>query len=189
MIVAEPTLSPLPSLGELCARHLRPASHRPVLPTPPKSPVPPTLPPSKICVLPTPSESTPPQLLIPLHFNSFRTSVCMKTGGPSSISPSQLPVPQTVVVAQLAVQAPRWLVSLPPHFMTSLPPHSLRARRNPSNSNPFMGLLHDSRTPRGAEGPQKKTNCHCERKRGICCCLIRTDHGSRITGHHSLPHP
>src|SRR5580658_2312225 len=58
---------------------------RPAAQTRPRSPVPPRPPLHKINALPTLSESTLPQLLIPLHFNSFISNVYEKPqgGGPT----------------------------------------------------------------------------------------------------------
>jgi hypothetical protein len=62
-------------------------------------------------------------------------------------------------------------------------------RRNPNNSNPFMGLLHNSRTPRGGGA--------CFQRREVqfsSQCPRVTEHrsrdsvhGPRLTTHHSLP--
>src|SRR5271155_3565606 len=61
---------------------------RAVLQAPAKSSVPPKLPFHKNRSLPTPSQSTLPQLLIPLHFNSFRNSAYKK---PRGIGPAAKP--------------------------------------------------------------------------------------------------
>jgi hypothetical protein len=53
---------------------------RAALKIPAKSSVPPRSPLYKLRPLPTPSESTLPQVLIPLHFNSFRSNTYRKNG-------------------------------------------------------------------------------------------------------------
>jgi hypothetical protein len=92
---------------------------------PAKSSVPPTLPFHYNCPLLTPPESTLPQLLIPLHLNSFRNSVYKKPWGRGPAGKAQ--------VCQLVTRhAP-----------------SLRTRRNPRKPSASIELLHNSRTPRG----------------------------------------
>ena len=102
---------------------------RAVLQIPAKPSVPPRLPLHKNRSLPTSSQSTLPQLLIPPHFNSFRSNVCKKTRGRG-------PGPNTKVCQLVTRHAPR-----------------LHTRRNPRNLSPFMELLHNLRTPRGGVSP------------------------------------
>jgi hypothetical protein len=93
---------------------------RAVLQTPAKSSVLPRLPFHKNCFLPTPSQSTLPQLLISLHFNSFRTNVYKKTGGRG-------PAAEPKVCQLVTCHKPR-----------------LRTRTNSCNPNPLIRLLHSS---------------------------------------------
>jgi hypothetical protein len=96
-----------------------------VLKIPAESSVPPGLPLSKNRSLRTHSESTLPQLLIPLHFNSFRCNVYKKPG-------EGAPHPRPKVL-QLITNRTRFL----------------RTRTKPRNPIPLIALLHDSRIPRG----------------------------------------
>jgi hypothetical protein len=94
--------------------------------------VPPRLPLHKNPSLPTRSESTLPQLLIPLHFNSFISNACKKPG-----EGSLLPTPKF------------YNSSLPNCHQRRPQPASLRPRRNRRNPIPLIHLLHNLRTPRG----------------------------------------
>ncbi len=98
---------------------------RAVLQLPAKPSVPPRLPFHKNRFLPTPSKSTLPQLLIPLHFKSFRSNTYKKPRGKA--------LADNPNVLQLVTTRSR----------------RLRTRRNPHKPNPLMRLLHNSRTPRG----------------------------------------
>ncbi len=98
---------------------------RAVLQIPAKSSVPPRLPFHKNHSLPTPSQSTLPQMLIPLHFNSFSSNAYKKTRGRI---PAAIPK-----VCQLVTR------------------HALRLRThsNARNPNPLIRLLHSFRHTRG----------------------------------------
>jgi len=96
---------------------------RAVLQIPAKSSAPPRLPFHKNRSLLTPSQSTLSQLLIPLHFNSFRNNVYKKPGGRG---PAANPKVGQLVTRHAA---------------------RLRTRRNSRNPNPLICLLHNSRTP------------------------------------------
>ena len=95
-----------------------------VLQIPAKSSVPPRLPFHKNCSLPTSSKSTLPQLLIPPHFNSFRSNTYKKPGGRRPAIHAK--------VCQLVTR----------HALR------LRTRTNPRKPSPLMRLLHNLRTPR-----------------------------------------
>jgi hypothetical protein len=98
----------------------------PKIPT--KSSVPPRLPFHNNQFLLIPSQSTLPQLLIPLHFNSFRSSVYKKSEGWD-------PTAKRRVCQLVTHNSPR-----------------LRTRRNPRNPSAFIELLHNLRTPGGGGG-------------------------------------
>ncbi len=109
----------------LCACHPGPISPCPVLPTPPKSPAPRTLPLHKIRPLPAHSKSTLLQLLIPLDLNSFRRNGYKKPGE------SPLPPAPKFVNSSLANRC-------------SCGPHT-----NARKFFPLMRLLHTSLYPPG----------------------------------------
>ena len=99
---------------------------RAVLQIPAKSSVPLRLPFHKNRSLLTPSQSTLPQLLIPLHFNSFRSNAYKKPRGRGQ---GRGPAANPKFFQLVTRHAPR-----------------LRTRRNPRNPNPLICLLHNSRT-------------------------------------------
>jgi hypothetical protein len=110
---------------------------------PAKFSVPARLPLHKNRSVKTPSKSTLPQLLIPLHFKSPIYNVYKKPQGEGPISsPRVLQLVTTPSPLRISVSLHRYVV-------TSLLLTVLRTRRNPCNPFPFMGLLHNLRTPRG----------------------------------------
>jgi hypothetical protein len=184
------------------------ALRRAVPKIPTKSSVPPRLPLHKSRSVKTPSESTLPQLLIPLHFNSFRSNTYKKPRGraPSpapTFCNSSLPPRRPCVHAGIRAIPFRSYV----YFITSAPPRvggrgtgllcatsaPCASLRYPFPGFPFPQLCHPERS---------EDLCASERvPRGesafFSTCLLSsplypyllfrtfTGHGSQPTGHFS----